>query len=53
MARRATSAEVIAAMDVMLFPDAEVAEAELRKVTERLRRQRDADYEEFDWREGS
>lgn len=51
MARRATSAELVAAMNVMCDRDAEVTADALAEVVARLARQRDADYEEFDWRE--
>ena len=52
MARRATSAEIVAALDVMtVVGDAEVTEAALREVVVRLARQYRDDYTELDWRE--
>lgn len=52
MARRATSAEIVAALDVMAVAGvAEVTEAALREVVMRLEKRRWLDYEEFDWRD--
>lgn len=51
MARRATSAEIIAAMDVLCDRNAEVTADALAAVARTLERKRRADYENFDWRE--
>lgn len=51
MARRATNPEIIAAMNVLCDRDAEVTADALAAVAARLQKQRDADYEEFDFRE--
>jgi len=51
MARRATNPEIIAAMNVILFPEAEVTAEELQRIQREHARTRKRDYEEFDWRE--
>jgi len=53
MARRATNPEIIAAMNVILFPEAEVTAEELQRIQREHARSRRDDYTEFDWRECS